>query len=608
MEFFDTEFFGGLVQGLVPLLVLAAIVAAIVAWRRRERLEPKIEAEEGIGTLRRLYFYFGTFVYMMVASVGVVLVARYVLDELFGPTVLDRDVTQLALGLVLAVIWTPVWAWHRLRVLRLWQQEPAEARSLVRKVAVYLTLAVTAALVVQATVETLRWILGARSFGGYPIAALVVWSGLWLLTWTTERAEGEPTEDTRTVRRLYLYGTSTYSLVMLATGAAMAMYIVFREAYEGIVSVPVLLRGEETLRGDTMKAGLALAITGGAVWALHWLRFARGDTSSDLRQFYLYVLAVLGGVVTTLSATGVIVFGTLEWGIGTPVEEAAGAHFRFIPGALAPLLAGVCLWAYHWAVIQHERAAMGQLIVARRLYGYILAALGLGALAALIITLVPTVIAIGVTSAQDVLAGDDWWRDRIVLVLTLATVGAPVWGYHWYVLQRNAAQRGADERYSLPRRVFLFGAAGLGVLAFLGSASHLLFIFVNATLEDQLSLTLLRDAKWSMGVLSAAVLLTPYHWFVLQEDWQHAAPVPAQAEAGKVVTLLIAGDGASVAGRIEEALGAKVRVLERAEPGLKPPELSGEDIEALRRRIEEAPGRRVLLVAGERSVEVYAYR
>lgn len=606
------QFVGDAIQSFFPLLVaplvLVAIIAAIVAWRRREALEPGIEAEEGVGTLRRLYFYFGTFVYMMVASVGVVLVARYVLDELFGPPVLERDVTQLALGLVLAVIWTPVWIWHRLRVLRLLQQEPAEARSVLCKVAVYLTLAVTAALVAQASVETLRWIFGARSFGGYPVAALVVWSGLWFITWTTEGEEGQPTDDAKTVRRLYLYGTSTYSLALLAAGTAMAIYIVFREAYEGIVTVPVLLQGDETLWGDTTKTGLALALVGAVLWAAHWLRFARGDTASDLRQFYLYVLAVLGGVVTTLSATGVIVFGALEWGIGTPAEDAAGAHFRFLPGALAPLLIGLCLWVYHWAVVQQERAALGQLIVARRLYGYILAALGLGALAGLVITLVPTVIAIAVTSAQDVLAGEDWWRDRIVLVLTLAVVGAPAWGYHWYVLQRNAVERGADERYSLPRRVFLIGVIGLGTLAFLGSASHLLFVFLNAILEDRLSLTLLRDAKWSMGVLSAAVLLTPYHWFVFQEDRQTAAPAAARPEAAKSVTLLIAEDAASVVSRIEQALGAKVRVLQRAEPGVKAPALTAEEIERLRQRVVEAPGHRVLLVADERGVELYAYR
>ena len=590
---------------LVAPLVLAAIVAAVVAWRRRPALEA--EPEEGVGSVRRLYFYAATFVYMMVASVGVVLVGSYVLNELFGPTVIDRDVTQLALGLVLAVIWTPVWVWHRLRVQRLLQEEPAEARSVLRKVGVYLTLAVTTVLVAQASFSTLVWIFGGQSFEGYPVAALVVWSGLWALTWVDEDREGQPTDDTRTVRRLYLYAAAALGLTALAGGTASVLYIIFREAYEGIVTVPALLQGDDTLWEDQTKGGLAFAITGGLIWAAHWLRFARRDTGSDIRQFYLYVLAILGGVVTTLSATGVLVFGLLEWGIGTPEDDAASAHFRYVPGALAPLVVGLCLWAYHWAVVQQERAAAGQLVAARRLYNYILTALGLGALAGVVITLVPTVIAIIVTSAQDVLVGDDWWRDRIVLVLTLGLIGAPLWGYHWYAVQRSVAQLGAGERYSLPRRVLLIGAIGLGTLASLGSASYLLFVFLNAILENELSLTLLRDAKWSMGVFAAAVLLTPYHWFVLQEDRAVAAPAPPP-EARKTVTLLVAGGGEALVRQVEEALGRKVRVLQRAEEGIGVPALTAEEIERLRQRIAEAPGGRVLLVADANGVELYAYR
>src|SRR3990172_8625165 len=78
---------GGLLGALVPLMLLVTIVAAVavlISRRRREGLQT--EAEEGIGAVRRLYFYFATFAYMMVASVGVVLVAAYILDELFGPT------------------------------------------------------------------------------------------------------------------------------------------------------------------------------------------------------------------------------------------------------------------------------------------------------------------------------------------------------------------------------------------------------------------------------------------------------------------------------------------------------------------------------------------
>ena len=600
------EIVRGLIQLLIPLLVLAAIIAAIMSWRGREGLEAA--REEGIGTVRRLYFYFGTFVYMIIASVGVVLVARYVLDQLFGPPALNPDVTLLALGVVLSAIWTPVWIWHRLRVQRLLEEEPEERTSILRKVSVYLTLGVTAALAAQASVELLRWILGARSFGGYPIAALVVWSGLWALAWAAEEGEGQPSDDTRTVRRLYLYAASAAGLAMLATGTTFVLYIIFRQAYEGAVSLPVLLESEETLWGDVMKTALAAALVGGGLWAAHWLRFARRDQRSDLRQFYLYTLAVLGGVVTTLSAAGVLLFGLLEWGIGTPQEDSASAHFRFLPGALAPLLIGLLLWAYHWATVQQERAAAGQLLAARRIYGYVMAALGLGALAGMVVALVSTVIAIAVTSAQDVLAGPDWWRDRIVLVLTLGVLGVPVWGYHWYAAQRSAAERGAEERHSLPRRVLIFGALGLGTLAFLGSVSHLLFLFLNAMLEEELSLTLLREAKWSMGALAAAVLLTPYHWLVFQEDRQVAVPPALRPAARKAVTLLIAEDGRPLVERIEAELGAKVRVLQRADEGVGLPDLSAEDLQLLDRRISEVTGSHVLLVADAKGVEVYSYR
>src|SRR3972149_11859111 len=190
---------GDLIQSFWPLPVLAAIVAAIVAavvaWRRRGGLEP--EAGGGAGATKVLYFYFATFAYMMVASVGVVLIARYVLDEICGPPRLDRDVTQLALGVVLALIWTPVWIWHRSRVQRLLLEDPAQRRSVLRKVSIYLTLGVTAALVAQASVELLRWLFDARSFGGYPLAAFVVWGGLWAFTWFAETAEGQPTGEAK---------------------------------------------------------------------------------------------------------------------------------------------------------------------------------------------------------------------------------------------------------------------------------------------------------------------------------------------------------------------------------------------------------------------------
>jgi hypothetical protein len=603
------EILFGLVQLLFPLAIIGGIVAAIVAWRRREGgLEAENEADRGIGTVKRLYFYVGTFAYLMVAAVGVVLVARYVLDELFGPAVLSRDSTQLALGVALAAIWTPIWVWHRLRVQRFAEEEPAERRSILRKLYVYLTLGVTAALVVHASVELLRWVLGAESFRGYPVAAMVVWSGVWVFHWMAERREGQPTEETRTIRRLYIYVTSAYSLAMLAVGLGFATYLVLREAYEELFSVPLLLQGEGAVWGDAMRNSLAVALVGAGLWAWHWLHVARLDAESALRQFYSYAF-ILGGVVAALVGTGFIVFGALEWLIRVPEEESATAHFRFLPGALSPLLIGLGLWAYHWTVVQQERAAVGELPAARRIYAYIMAALGLGALVASIIVLVPTVIEIGVSSAREVLVGPDWWRNRIALVITFSLLGAPVWAYYWFSMQRRAALGGPEERASLPRRVLVYGVLGVGALAILGNISYLLFVFLDALLENALSLTLLRDAKWSIGVVAAAGLFVPYYSLVLREDRLAAGEPPARLLVPrKSVTLLISDGGGALVHRLEGALEGKVRVLHRVDPDVGLPELSADDLQDLERRIAETAGSRVLLVADAKGVQVCSYR
>src|SRR3972149_10271335 len=107
------EIMYGLLNLAIPLGVIGGIVAGVVAWRRREGLEAEAEEDRGIGTVKRLYFYAATLAYMIVAGVGIVLVARHVLNEQFGPPVLSRGTGQLALGVALALVGTAIWTGHR---------------------------------------------------------------------------------------------------------------------------------------------------------------------------------------------------------------------------------------------------------------------------------------------------------------------------------------------------------------------------------------------------------------------------------------------------------------------------------------------------------------
>ena len=292
---------------------------------------------------------------------------------------------------------------------------------------------------------------------------------------------------------------------------------------------------------------------------------------------------------------------------GNPFQGQKGPC-RFLPGALSALIVGLGLWVYHWDIVRQERAAVGEAAVARRVYGYIMAALGLGALAAGMIVLVPTVIGIVVTSAREVAVGADWWQDRIVTVLTLGLIGGPVWGYYWFAMQRRLAG-GDDERTSLPRRVLIYSVIGIGALAILGSVSHILFLFLDAMLEDGLSLAMLRDMKWSIGIAFTSGLFATYHWLILQEDRTATGePVAGPAARRKSVTVLIGAGGGAFVSQIEASLGGKVRVLRRADANVGVPELSAEEIQGVDRRITDAEGSRVLLIVDTAGVQVYSYR
>jgi hypothetical protein len=597
------------VQPLIPILVIAGIVAAVMARKKENGLDSPDELDIGIGRAKRAYFYGITSLYMLVAGAGIALVARYFLDELFGPPLLSRGTEQLSVGVALALIWTPIWVWHRLQVQRFAREEPAECRSLLRKLYVYMTLGVTAALAAQALIDLLRWTLGAKSFSGYALAAVAVWGALWAFYWLAEVVEGQPTEQTRTIRCLYVYVASAAGLTMLAAAAGFAIYLVLKQAYDGQFPVTLLVRGEEGLWSEAMKNCLSVAVVGAGLWSFHWLYLARRAGESSIRGFFLHSIATLAGGITVLSAAGVIVFGVLQWSIGTPDDLSASAHFRFLPGAVSALVVGLGLWLYHWAVIQRDHAASGRTEASGQTYAYVMAALGLGALVAAIMTLVPTAVGIVVDSATDVLVGADWWRDRIVLVITLGLLGAPVWSYHWFSAQRLLASEEPTERTNVSRRVLVYGVVIVGSLACLGSLSYLLFLVLNAVLEDNVSLTLLSDARWSMGVIGASGLVVPYYWLVLRED-RRAQPQPAARPLArqKSVTVLMPEDGTVLLAQIERALGGKVRVLHRLNRSEAISELSAGDLRVIARQVSQATGSRVLLLVEASGVQVYAYR
>ncbi|MCH8207147.1 MAG: hypothetical protein IH956_09100 [Chloroflexi bacterium] len=598
----------GLVGNLVPLVIIGAIVYAIVQWRRRQApLEP---VDPGIGTVRRLYFYAVSFVALMVAANGLVQIERYVLEGLFGGDVLSPSRSGLAIGISLSLVGLPLWGFHWRLVLRYVSELTVETRSIVRKLYVYVVLGVSAGLLIAASVSALQWVFGSKDFTGYPWAAITIWAGVWAYHWRLESSEGQSTVETLAIRRLYVYIFSLVTLVMLAVGGGRIVHIILREGYESAVTLPVLMPTQAGLWQDAMKTSLAVLLIGAAGWWAHWHYFASRELRSVLRQVYLYVFALLGGFVTALASAGVILFGVLVWLIGVPDDDAASAHFRFMPGAVATLSVGVGLWLYHWMVVQREGdvSPLGERS-SRRAYAYIVAALGLGALAVGVGVVVTNAVAIFVDSARDVFAGSDFWRNRVVLFITLAAVGVPAWGYYWRSAQLRVQETGAEERSSLARRIFIFGALTVGVLALLGSLTFLLIVFLRDLLDGELALTSLRDAKGAIGVVAAVAVFLPYYWLVYRQDGRAEPEVlqPLERSRRKGVSVLVGPGGEPFVRGLETALGYEVSTLSWADSEAEPPDLYEDEYEQIAQRIAAAAGSNVLLVADGADVRVLSY-
>lgn len=595
---------------LIPILVIVGIIWLVVALvrRRREGEEP---LDPGIGTLKRVYYYGLSFVALMVAAGGIVLLVDFAADGLLGAQVLSGGEAKLALGLALTLVGTPIWFFHWRLADRAVRQFPTETHALARKVYGYLVLGISAALVAFGLVGLLRWLLGADNFDGLHLAFPLVWGGIWAFHWRLEDLVGQAPEPARSVRGLYVYITSLYGLSMLVVGMAVILWRLLREAYDALFLTEMLFSSSATLWSDTLGTGIAIALVGGGFWWWHWHRVAREDLSSVLRQVYLYLFAILGGAATVVISASIILFGVLQWLIGVPDAAAAVAHFRFLPGAIAALVSGVALWGYHRAVVHSQSQLEPEgLLGAGRVYRYLVASLGLATLAVGLVIVFSVVVDLLVPEAGLRLAGDGGGRNALSLAITLIAVGGPLWGFHWFGAQREAETGGMEERGVLSRRVFIYGILGVAVLFTLGNLVALLFMFLSSLLEGRLSVQALQDARWSIGMLLMAGVISAYYWLVLQEDRRlmPSAEGPGAPPVVKAIISLASEAAQPQVRQLEARLGYSIRRWQRLDSPSGAPSLSEDELNAIGERIAQAPGNRVLLSIDASGVRVIPYQ
>jgi hypothetical protein len=595
----------GIIPYLIMLIVIGLIIYGVVSWRKREQVT---EVDPGIGTVRRLYFYTVSFVSLMMAVNGVILMLRFVLRGIFEGAAVSSNNAALASGVSLIIVGLPLWVFHWRLIQRYVTQLPVESRSLLRKLYMYLVLTVSGVATVVTAVMALNSMFGFRDFSAYVFSALLIWAVVWVFHWRIEEAEGQSTPDTLGIRRLYLYGGALVTLVMLASGLGDVIFMVIQDGYDALTSATTVISGNAGLWRKSFAMALSIGIIGGLVWGFYWLYLSRNDSGSALRQVYLYVGAVLGGVVTMLSALAIALNGVLLWLLGA-ADDSLATHFRFSPGVIATLAIGIGLWAYHWMVVQREaRISSQEARDARRTYVYIVSGIGLVAVSIGAVILVGTALELVIDSFTQTISGRvGFRREPLALSITLLALGGPLWGYFWAAAQRMVREGGTTEPQSLPRRIFVFAALGAGALSLLGSGSTLLFRFLWDLLEGNLNSGTIDNLTIPVAIIVTAIIFVPYYWNVYKQDRQTAPEAEETPVVRKDVTVLVAPGGDDMVRRLQSALGYRVNSARWNDSDATIVSLSDEESNRLASQVASASGRRVMIIPGSSGIRVVSY-
>ncbi len=594
---------------IFPFALIGAVVYGFMIWRQRSGTQvAEFETDEGMGTVRRVYFYVVAFASLMMWVNGITILGHFVLDSIFVGTVLMESTLWVAGGLALIIVGLPLWVFHWRHIERSAAEQPVKNRSVIRKIYLYLTLGVALGAVIVTAVNILQWAMFAAEFNGYPFAAVLCWGVVWMFHWRIEEQEGQPTPATQATHGLYIYIASLVGLVMLAYGVGRIVYLLLSDGYDALTATYFLVSQTELI-GETLRKELAVAIVGGGVWWLHWLRMARPNLAVPIRWVYLYLFAIFGGVITALSALIIILQGVFVWALGGVDSGELGGHFDMLPGAVAGLGVGIALWVYHWQVVQREAETSASAAVsARRVYTYILAAIGTVLLASAIALLVHTLIRqITILTLNSISDGN--WQTLTAQTIALAVVGVPLWGFYWRSPQHRISEDTPDdERFAISRRIFVYGLLGLGALTLLVSVSGLLFIFLSDLLDLSLSIDTLDKLSPFLSTTVGILAFLPYYWSTMRAD-RDAAPddVPDDTAQRKTVTLLADAGDSTLAARLESALGYSIVVLRWADADAAMPTLTDAACAEIAQRVGTATGSRALLIPDGDGMRVLSY-
>lgn len=577
-----------MIFALIPLLLLAGVVAIVVLAVQR-RGGPQLTGT----SVRQFFQYLILAGLLFAAGPGLTGLLGRLLDAAVDPeATMAWDDSALALYLTFTVIALPLWAALAWWTRRRHREEPGEGRAALWTA--YLTLV----LVVSLLVTLSGWQAAAVSVlhGPWDPGAFVqvlVWVAIWWLHRRWASASTAPGQ----LRLERLVGT-LISLVAPSVGLVVVVGTALRELLgltgESVVATTV----------PQMAEGAALLIGAGVFWVVYWLRdLSRGPRDTGWLALVLLV-GVGAALVAAVTAASLLLWTVLVWLVGDPGVVEAREHFLDAPNQLAMIMVGLLVCWYHQEVLAARRSAPRDEV--RRVYEYLLAAVGLGAAAAGVVMVLVTLVEALAAGADLVVGGSA--VNALLGALVLLGVGLPLWWWHWRLAQQARAQDPATEVTSPTRRFYLLVLFGLMGIAAVIALLSLVYLVLEDGLAGQLGAETLRQIRFAVGVLVTTSLLSAYHWTVFRADRvlapQVATTAPSTVDrAAERWVLLVGAEHPDVVAELARRTGSRAQLMVRTDGGMQP-----WSIDDLVEAVSAAPAGDLVIVAAPDGLQVLPVR
>lgn len=517
-------------------------------------------APGGVNSVRRVITYLLLGVMVLIAGIGLAglieraITAPVVIAE-FGSGGLAQSLafTLIAGPFALGLWW---FAWRNLT------DASADRHSAAWPV--YLVIAHTVSLIVF-SVSALTFLadLAVGRWNPGQLAVAIAWGliVLWHHWMWFHPAKG----PTRMATAAPVLG-SLWGLGVFAAGASTALSILFDEALIARTASLGLPWWSHALSALVWTAGGAL------IWWWHWI--VRGVRSAR-HGFAGVVLVFIAGVA---SAAWVLVGATLTlWHVLRLIfdrAESAHASLADLGYALAMLLVGLVVWAYHRPFIAGSR-----LVEATRLatsgVALAVAATGVG-------VLVNTILA---SFAAPLF--DSGLTPMLLSGLAALAVGAPTWWFVWR--PTHTPEVGVSAR-----RVYLVAVFGVSALVALITLLVVGYRLFEVFLDPGSGQGVIEHIRVPLGLLAATLLVAWYHFAVWRGD--RAATVDASVTPRlREVTLIAPAPGSEA--RIE-AIRAATGVRVTLWTMTSEPDDTCPDTAAIVAALEGVASERVVVVAG----------